>query len=295
MAPMARATVPVFLFLAAALSGCFGGDDPAPAATTGPTTPVQDDPVLTGRVLTVDYLPVENATVRIQNPPQEATTGPDGAFAFHDVPPGERILTAVAPGYERLTQRVVLSFGSTAELDFLLDAARAHLAYNETIPWDGFVSCMIAYGPNAEDADHMECGEWDDTDDRARTFKIGPSARHVIVEMDWEETTHLSEHMMVLLSNPDTGSPLGLGSGAVPVKIVVPVDATTRNFDAGGPLHIEVRPAPSVTGDEAGIDAGAAIQQPFSVYVTVFYHQPAPVEFTATPPREHSHCPLPSC
>lgn len=295
MRAWASAALPVVLLLAAALAGCFDGEDPEPAANPSATTPVTKEPLLTGRVLTADYLPIPNATVRLQNPAQETTTGPDGAYAFHDVPPGERIVTAGASGYDHLSQRVVLSLGSTAELDFLLEASGADLAYNETIPWDGFVSCMAAYGPNPEDADHMDCGGWDDTDDRARTFKIEPAARHVIVEMDWEETTHLSEHMMVLLSNPDTQTPLGQGAGAAPVKIVIPVDATVRNFDAGGPLHVEVRPAPSLTGPEAGIDGGAAIQQPFSVYVTVFYHQPAPAEFTATPPREHSHCPLPSC
>lgn len=288
MPPRASAPLTVVLLLAAAFAGCFGGDDPDPEAATERSEPISDTPVLTGRVLTADYLPIPNATVRLQNPAEETTTGPEGAYAFHDVPPGERTLTAVAPGFERLSQRVVLSLGSTAELDFRLDASGAALAYRETIPWDGFVSCMVAYGPNPEQADHVDCGEWDETDDRTRTFKIDTSARHVVVEMDWEEATHLSEHMMVLLSNPDTQAPLGQGAGAAPVKVVVPVDETTRNYDAGGALHVEVRPAPSLAGPEAGIDAGAGIQQSFSVYVTVFYHQPAPVEFTATPPRDDS-------
>jgi hypothetical protein len=67
------------------------------------------------------------------------------------------------------------------------------------------------------------------------------------------------------------------------IKITIPQAVVEKFYPSGGTLRTILQAGASVTGDEAGIDFGVALQQGFDVYVTVFYIEPGPTTYTANP------------
>lgn len=112
--------VPVLLILALALTGCFGsgsgGGWPGSSAATFDLqgTVVGESP---------EGAPIAGATVRVAQ--REALTGPDGTFAFRDLPvgTGDLELTAGAPGYLSRSVGIAAEPGQLATVIVVLTRA----------------------------------------------------------------------------------------------------------------------------------------------------------------------------
>ena len=53
-----------------------------------------------------------------------------------------------------------------------------------------------------------------------------------------------------------------------------------KYYPNGGQVRVTLMAGPSVTGDEAAIDVGVALQQRFEVDFTTFYWEPGPPGFS---------------
>lgn len=274
------------VFLGLALAGCQGKAMPEPTAT-------EDDPytlgegvtnVLQGLVLSMDGLPLENVTMRLPALNENQTTNVFGEYRFESLEPRDYIVVAAKEGYRSKTQRAIIEDGKIFQLDFKLEERPTTAAYKEVYPWEAFLSCQVAYASNPESVEKQDCGEADPNNRASHDFPFGPGGAQLILEAFWEPTQSLSRNLSMNIAS--VGSQTGdieFGSTTGPPGIKIPIGQSlmSRYFSEGGSVRVTLGAAPGALGNPDEYDAGWAIQQPVSVYVTVFYIDVGPPNYSA--------------
>lgn len=266
---MLRATGVAALLLAAAFAGCVG-DEPELAASSVALGRIQ------GTVTDAALNPLAGAEVRLDGTDRAATTDASGAFAF-EVPEGEYLALAAAEGYRGSAQRALARAGEPASLAFVLALVPTQTPSVEVSEGKGLLSCRALLVRGAERHEAV-CAASDPNERAALAFPIpSEGLAGVVVELAWEPSSAGAKrlHLAVKAAGED-GVELGAAEGEGHASLTLPARVLEAALAETGELVVSVSPAGSFTDDEAGVDAGLAFQQGFSVYVSVFRHAPPP-------------------
>lgn len=270
------------------LAGCAGSDGEAQDGTKDPGANEEVTNAIEGTVLGDDQLPLEMAKVEILSLNVSIQTNSEGSYRFTNLAPRDYLVVASKDGYRTLTQRAIVKDQSIHQLDFVLDAKPLLEPSRETLDHVGLILCKAVYGTDPEAMEHHDCGEAGEpaNNDPDHEFQIGPNAAQILVEAFWEPTTEGSKHLTLTVESVGFGHQdlvFSSISGPSGIRVTIPQSIVEKYYPEGGALRTIMAAGPSITGDEAGADAGIALNQGFTFYVTVFYIEPGPPGFSAGP------------
>jgi hypothetical protein len=291
--PLVLATI----VAAVALAGCAGGDggtkgmDPVPDAAQGTAT-------LSGTVLDEENLPIASATVYLQEPDLEATTDVDGRYSFEGLAAGTVTMEVHKMGYRPLPQRVTLQEGVINEVDVVLAIIPVLVPHHETIPFDGRFECSYA----ALDMFWQGCPGQDTLFPESTNlffFNKSAGAVDVVSELVWQSTSSATGQNLdfsVISAEREGCQWYANAFGPSPVVIRIRVGEQFTNPESPYPvgtcgdpviddvdktLGVLILASPTYVGGMATV--GVTLQQPYSGYNTIFYHEEAPEGFSALP------------
>lgn len=278
--------------LALLLTGCIndayqplGGADPAPADVevkpgelADRSTPGQVKGIVTSLALE----PLSGANVTLLSLNRTALTGADGGYLFKDLPNGRALVHASNAGYFSKTQSATIRNGTIVTLDFRLEPVPLVEPYHESVEFAGLVACdAVVQDGTSETAHH--CGAADPNDKRVFETDIKAGAETLVVEIRWEAGTPAARHLRAIVETVGFGAAdavLANTTGPSVLRLEVPPSSLAKYYPGGGPVRIVVGPGVSLADEESTINAGLAAQQQFTVFLTAFYHAPAPTSWS---------------
>lgn len=273
MSALARAFVLGLVLVAAPLLAGCTSDEP------GVTLETLSLGTISGVVTDVGLKPLEGASVRLDGVNETVTTDATGAFSLR-VQPAEYLVLASFEGHRGGALRAAPGAGETARLSFVLAPLPQEEPEVLVAEQHGLLSCGATLVV-AEDSNSVACGG-SDPNQRARVaFAVGQThgLSGAVVEVTWEAHTATASWFDVTVSTGEAEAATILakseGDGGH-VTISLPARVLEGAVTAGGTIGVEVAPTGSLTDEEAGIDAGAVFQQPFTVYLSLFYHHAQP-------------------
>ena len=279
MVARARGLIASAAVTAVALAGCSGG----PGVPAG--IPHGDGgealPTLHGVVVDEAIRPLPGALVRfLGEDGVGAVTDQDGAYAIHR-PTGRAhavLVSASKPGYLARTQQVQVSGQLSAKLGFMLEADPTLVPRLDILENEGLVRCSAAVAAGGEQWGADCPGDRRDEDDKlpAWMWDINPTPglAGAVVEVYWEPQTAAASRLHAWLKVPMAGGQGGEvvaeATGTAPLRLEVPqhVAEAMPRWTAIR-LHVEL-----AEGD--GGTPGAALEQPYTAFASLFYVDPAP-------------------
>jgi hypothetical protein len=288
--------------MAMALAGCSGGGDAVALCDGGPCDAAPSgEGTIRGQVLTEEGLPVPEADVGLRERNQNTTTDASGRFAFTGIPDGTYTLDVAKLGFESSGVQISLTKGEAAETTVRLAAIATATPHTEVLPFSGRFECSYALA----DTFWHGCGypahsSVFPSDTNLAEYDKGLGATQIVHELSWEATS------LATGSNLDFSVVQGGGRegcqwyanafGPSPIRIQVTVGEQFENADSPYPtgtcgdnvvneldknLGVLILSSPTYAGGVA--TAGLTLQQSFEGFVSVFYHQEAPADYSALP------------
>jgi hypothetical protein len=145
-----RAPLVALVALLILLAGCAGSNSTSTAAKDRPTSTlsvgefVEGAGVIRGFVLDNEQIGIPSAPVGLVELHASLQTGPNGEFAFSNVPPGQHTLHTAPLGYEPALQKVTLEPGGEAYVELVLRPIRISVPYSEIVgPYQGYFECRL--------------------------------------------------------------------------------------------------------------------------------------------------------
>lgn len=259
------------LLVSVALAGCTKDE---PAAQASAITPG----ILAGVVSDVGLTPLAGANVTVEGMNVSATTDAAGAFSF-EVLPGEYVVLASLAEFKPGALRASVLSTQVSTLAFQLEAIPKLVPRIDVAEAQGYLACR-ALVIAAENREAIDCGERDPNERPGVEFGLASvdGLGGVVAEVAWEARTSGATILSVQaeLVNGDDRVLLGVTEGTSPVSLPLP-----GRLLAPGTIVITVGPTGSFTDEEAGADGGLALQQPFTVYQSAFYHTTPPGGYSA--------------
>lgn len=276
---MRRAVVLAALLLpvSAMLAGCASSDETVALESLSLGT-------IEGTVVDAGLKPLEGASVRIDGRNDSATTDATGAFTLR-LPPGEYLVLATMDGHRGGALRAAPGPGATARLAFTLSPLPTQSPDVQVFEQHGLFSCG-ARVIVAEEANAMNCGGNDPNQRVTVSFPVGDTygLSGAVVEVVWEPHSEAASWMEASVGSGagESATPLAQTSAGSPIVISIPQRVLAPALSPGGSIAVTVAPTGSLTDDEAGVDGGVVVQQPFTVYLSLFYHAAQPTGYTVT-------------
>lgn len=273
----------LLVVVAIALAGCAKPAAPAPvedivSAVAGPSAEelARTPGTLAGIVRTAALEPIANATLTVPRESRTVTTNEAGLFRIEALPPGEHMVTIAAKGFVTRSLTAAVRNGTLSEVDIVLERAGSTEPYHETIELAGFLSCSArAATPMGEEL--RDCASADPNHRDAFEFEVGEKAKQVVVELVWTpDDNPAGKRLTLFLETAGYGAldlDLGNATGEGYAAVRAPVDVVARYYPEGGLMRARVELTPTEP-------VAIAAQARFTVYVTAFYHEPAPEGFS---------------
>jgi len=222
------------------------------------------------------------------------------------VPPGEHRIAAQKLGYGSTVKLVTVEVGAVAQADVQLSSVAVTEPYSRTQEQNGLFGCGVTVRPvvgvsvcgvlslflNQTQYDKFlllwqlsgNVSEWD----------------HVVYEMAWNTNQVLGKGLTMIwevdgCSNV-RNSTFGRATGPSPLRIelnATSIDRALENNTASScnsknncnedkcRMHSRVFSAAETLGSSSPADVGVTFQQRFTQYMSEFYNQPAPPQFSA--------------
>lgn len=287
--------------MALALSGCLGegssGKD-APAAARTPSVvdaasagPVAAPAEIRGFVVDDAFVPLPGAAVTVMKPVElRAATDEDGRFGFTGLAEGTYVLRFEKTGFETLDRAVPVLPGQVAKLTLPMRAlaVQSNETYHELYEFRGFLSCglgtrVITYSFCATSTSFFEV---DPNDKFLFEFNVSAGAKTVIVDMDWTPVGGVSARELLVVvdtlwvERDNERVEMGREQGPPPFQQrndkgqKFPVQQSDTNVTWRTRVFAPFSVAPTVI-----------FQQPYELFVTVWFNGHAPENFTALPDR----------
>jgi hypothetical protein len=278
-----RSLLPFLLLLGLALSGCAGKGSPE-GGDASPTAPSFQN-AIQGRVTSIDYIPLAGVRLDILSVNASTTTNATGEYRFTDFQPREYLVAASKDGFKPKTQRALVAADQVFQLDFVLEDAPVVTPHKEVLDRQGTIACDLVYGADPEGRSHSNCAPIV-PDNRIHEFNIKGGPSQIIIEAFWEPTTLAANQLTLSVESVGFGEQdliFGTHVGPSGTKITLGQTLAERYYGKDGVLRTRMSGGASITGDESGPDAGLALQQTFTIYVSVFYAQFAPPNYSAGP------------
>lgn len=293
--PTSKTILALLLLATVAFAGCAGGG--GGEENEVPDELVEDAPEVevtstTGgiRGVVVDdaIRPIKGATVEVTGTDKKAMTTETGLFAFSGLEAGPYFVKASHPLYDVQQQsvEVVAGVAEPEPVKFLLTRVVLQDPYYQTIKFDGFIVCSA----NVDGVGYSEeCGEGvglpvvgrvggQDNNYVQFDFTVGAGAKSIILEQVWEPTSEAGRAFFTPVSTEWVCDPFCGGSRFTEMDGESPLYGRIEEEEL---LDHEVVPdeTPITMFTYASLSsnpAGVVLNQPFSSFVTVFYHAPAP-------------------
>lgn len=240
-----------------AFAGCGAVDDgPGPTGTAPAAGRIH------GRVIDDSQSVVEGAAVRILLTSLVAKTDAGGEFAFEEVPAGPLRLVASAEGFTTQTRSANLTAGSVLVVNFVLAATSRVEPFHDTLPFNGRILCSLPQG--------AACPS-DPEGESFHRFEGRPGLRGMVLELQWTPTAsgvNAELAMDVQAASPSAcGDRYAGAEGGSVLRLLV-----EEGFPiSGGHQCVTIR----------GPNDAATVDQAYQLYVTLFYHEPPPADFSA--------------
>lgn len=303
------------------VSGCVEATNITPTENHGDYFPQPG--AIIGTVKDDEARPLEGIVITLVEQSDVRLTDAEGAFAFEDLAAGNYSLVLSAPEYPTEVRSVVVVEGEEQRVDFHITKLPEFQPYSVTMPFIGQYDCAGEYFIITGDCgilvEFASCTAGYCTSDPAFAekyqFPINVEARWetIIAELTWTAAANNGlDGMRMYIENTNVSAQGGhakkvarvdgneqpltirLDRGTIRPEADTYNGTTQKAFipDEGGPEQIRVFPkghAWDITrtvceptrGCLLGVGAGVSID--FVVYVTIFYNEPAPSEFTAVP------------
>ena len=276
--------------LAAALGGCVGDRQTGEEENAHDAHAPDEVHQLTvwGVVTNDAFQPLARATVRAANGANATSNDTGGYELALSLAMGDALLlTASAPGHQATSARVTSHNESRMRVDFRLPAAPSDEPFEETVELGGNLACGVLAGAgHSHDPEgppttvEHDCGANDPNNRRTFTVDVGPRAHGLLLELQWDARTDLARQMEMGLTIGDVTAGWAAGFSVLRVALGA---ASLEPVADGGTVRIVVQVASMSEGEESDVALGAAFQQPFMLYATVFYGGEMDEDFTAVP------------
>ena len=240
---------------------------------------------ISGVVTEASLEPIAGATVRVDATNVSAKTDATGAFRL-TVPPGEWIVLASAPAHMGGALRAHADPGSSVKLAFQLPGVPTVAPHVSVVETHGLISCAGGV-KNANQTTTYSCGT---SDPNERTELKVPipntdALAGAVLELVWTPTSSASKNLGLQVAVRGAGPDdveLAEDEGGGHITIVAGADVILADLGTAtsGDLVAHVAPAGSMTDEEAALDAGLAVQQPFTLYASFFYNAPPTPGYT---------------
>lgn len=274
---MIRNVLAALALTAGLLAGC---TDEAPPADD---TPVAEGPALSGFVFDAALRPLSGATVDVVAANASAPTDADGRYRFQQIPRDTALLVTVTlEGYITASKSVSVPADAGLRLNFTLEAVPIDEPYLEVLKFEGFLPCQVRIGQD-DGGSTTECGAvlgqerldvWE--------FSVGPGVAGIVVEVAWEPSTAAATILNATVETVgygDADTILAQVEGPSVLRAQVAEAYASRFYPEGGIVRLTVSIG-SDADEEAGTSAGAAVDQDFQAFATVFYHAPPPATYS---------------
>ncbi len=276
--------------LTVSLAGCSESAPPAEVDDgPAPDEVASGKGVIRGIVIDGAITPVPDATVSVAALGLETTTDADGAFLFIDVEPGTYFIEASKVGWTSIQGSTVVE----------ADVLRPELVRLQIIPVPGtepmvitlVQSGFIACGASTTATVHSVCSDAQLNEDRSHVlFEIPVKPDHYQVEIVWKSTQVLATSLYTIHYMYDFPNETLMGGfdfrlcefgGESPLICSLGPEELAA-FDIGGGIGVDVA---MFSDGPAG--NGAALDQPFDVYMSLFYNMAPDDEWTFVEDGEH--------
>ncbi|HLE46769.1 MAG TPA: carboxypeptidase-like regulatory domain-containing protein [Candidatus Thermoplasmatota archaeon] len=233
--------------------------------------------VLLGTVVGPDSIPIGNATVEVLSVGMKSNTTEVGEYEFTNLEPRDYLIAVTKEGYRTKTQRAIVEDGKVFELNFQLEERPLDVAYNETLPFSGFIACQVAYATNPENVQYQDCGAADPNNKVVKEYEINPGGAQVIIEAEWVANQALAERLTMAVESVGFGHQdlvFGQISGPSGLRMPIEEQVMRKYYPEGGKIRVSFSAAPNLDNDY--LDVGLAFQQNYKLYASVFYIDPGP-------------------
>lgn len=273
------------------LAGCSGKD--APAVTTDDASVVVKQDAAAGDVGTLEgtitddsLAPLARAQVGLDGLDVRTITNDAGRFVFEKIPPKEYVLLVNALGYESIAKRISISAGETSGITLMLRPLFGAESFVSTVLYKGLINCGVGLVVIASTS---SCGaaDYEVATDTEVTYDVTT----MIDELVWQATTAFSAQRLQITMgvNEDCTSfceyeyDYGIVEGTSPVRLRAdaPLDPISDGVeDTLYTVRHRVW-TPFQSPDPPFIIV--VLEQPFTIYSSMFYGAPAPEIFSAIP------------
>lgn len=297
--------------LTVSLAGCVGGGGPADAADdpTGPVDFSEDTGAIQGVVLDTEQVPLADAHVGLPDLDRTAATDENGAFSFSNVPPGTHTLFAQRLGYESVGQRVNVVAGDVIDVQITLSVIPVEEPYQIEIIQDGLFGCGVRVDPVIGVA---VCGvlslylNLTQYDQFLLTWELPEPTdpwETGVFETEWESNQILGRGLRVYwevlgcsndedfrFDRTEGVNPIIARSDAEDIEDIIENgqeddpscnDAPENCHEEACFLQSRTFAAANTTGQD--VDVGFTFQQRYRQYLSAFYYEAAPEDYSAIP------------
>lgn len=295
--PMSKPVLLSALLAAVLLAGCSdGGGAGGGAQELGEVGEVEATSTtggIRGFVVDQKIVPIKGASVTVTPGDKATTTDEGGAFVINGLEAGTYFVKATHPLHETQQQSVEVEAGVTdpAPVKFQLARTISQDPYFVTLKFDGYVVCSV----NTAGALSEECGEGagvpcdvpppfgcqrvggQDNNQIQFDFQPEPGLAGIVFETVWEPTSEAGNELYVPIGTNWMCDP-GCSWDAV-----TEMTGSSPLYAQIGPEEIEsagIGPGVNVTmfvwAGSFEDPAGAALNQPFTDFATLFYYIPPP-------------------
>ncbi len=294
-------------------------NDDGVAAPAAPAEFGDDTGAIEGLVVDVENFPVVGAQIGIPELGLSTLSDPDGVFTFSNVEPGTYEIFATRVGYASDGQRVEVVAGDSVAITFSLTPIATEESFHAVQQQRGIFGCGSSWRPAVAVSGIAACGVlgivggFEQYDKFLLVWPVENKTNwaSAMMEMQWQ-TNQVTGHGLSMIWEVDNcpnvpemrfgrlgeRSPLQIYVTQDVIKGVL--DNVTSQADECDDVTTEVNePQEACGGEDCRImsrvfshpatleqeaaDIGITFQQPFDQYLTVFYFEPGPEEYSALP------------
>jgi hypothetical protein len=308
----ARSTIGLLTALTMVMAGCAGSRaEPLAVESEEPVT--SEVGIIRGIVIDEAVVPIPNANVSVFESPIRTRSGSDGQFELRNVPAGEHRIVVEAQSYESASLTVSVEVGGSAFAQIQLKRIAGDIGYFTTKIGRGILFCSATYRQAilANDVQQpasftgASCNVLNSTGVDQSTYFYWVSddlslMRGAAAETVWSSSqafgNGLVQDWAVIGCANNRNASFGRDYGPSPLQNILGSfeleyrinDIPNSSCDAAEHCNltacqmiVRVFSWPSTNPDAVPVDVGITLSQTYSHYVTEFYLQEPPPDFTA--------------
>ena len=280
----ASAALATLAALAVALAGCSGGggkggkDDDGPAGGGGV-------PMLQGWVVDPAIRPIPGATVKVLDSNTSVLADDGGHYAFAELPTDQFLVIVVSKdGFLPQPKQVTLAPDTPLRLNFTLEPEPIAAPYVSPLTFEGFIGCQLAtVTPTGNNSMDCSGGVGVQQNKNMFDFPVEKQLAGAVIELYWEPVTEAANTLGLRVETLELGQlnvVLGEAVGSSSLRIPISQTVAEKYYPQGGLMRLTVFAASDGEENEAGLGYSMPVRQQFKAFMTLFYIDPPPADYT---------------